>query len=95
MGERWWASKKLLLYLPQEEIRLGRTKGQDAPKIKRVGEAVDLQALGERLVKKRMGFVRYYLLPWRRCSVRNRVAAVEEQLEVDVGEKYNDGNVQP
>lgn len=73
LGDSWWKKKKMIV---AEEVRLERSK------IKNVEEEVDekeLQKQAEILeVKRFMGPVKYYLMPWKREKVLGKIRKLKK-----------------
>ncbi len=81
LGEYWWESHKAFVrdlrdQQRQKELdRLAKEK-KDAEKA--------LETANDEIVRKRMGYVKFYLMPWLRAGERRKIAkiaAIESELE--------------
>lgn len=80
-GEMFWENKKMDL---KESAEL-RKLAEVARAKKAASDAANAAALAEMaLVKQRMGFIKYYLMPWLREKERikiKKIAAIQQKLE--------------
>jgi hypothetical protein len=81
LGETWWENHKALLAEDRQERR---DKEQAALMKKEKAAAKEKEVVSDEMIKQRMGFVKYYLMPWLRAKEKARIlkiAAIESDLD--------------
>jgi hypothetical protein len=82
LGESFWEPHKVLL----QEYKADRENREMQALKKRQKDAADQQkdAVSDEAVRARMGYVKFYLMPWARDGERKKIvkiAAIEAELE--------------
>lgn len=84
-GEVWWENHKAMLVENRERIA---ARELAALKVKQKEEARANEVVSDEMIQKRMGIVKYYLMPWLREKEKERIlkiAAIESELEEKLG----------
>lgn len=81
LGASWWESHKANLIESKE-----KRKEQEIVDIKRKQKehAAEMETVNDDVVYERMGFAKYYFMPWLRAQERARIAkiaAIESELD--------------
>lgn len=81
LGETWWENHKAKLV----DERNNKLLAEHAALLKKEkAEAKDKEIVSDEMIKQRMGFIKYYLMPWQRDKEKARIlkiAAIENDLD--------------
>jgi len=81
LGEYWWENQKASVADSREEEQ--KKELNRLVQEKKHAEKA-LETANDEVVKRRMGFVKFYFMPWRRSGERRKIAkiaAIESELE--------------
>jgi len=82
LGELWWENHKANLM----DERAEKKAAEMAELIKKESAASkENELVSDDMIRKRMGYVKYYLMPWQRAGEKARIlkiAAIESELDV-------------
>lgn len=81
LGPIWWENHKAFLIDTRERKKAAELS---ALQKRQRDDARKLEAVNDEMVMKRMGYLMYHLMPWRRQAERNRIAkiaAIESELD--------------
>jgi len=81
LGETWWENHKAKL---QDDRQERRDKEQAALLKKEKAAIKEKEVVSDEMIMQRMGFIKYYLMPWRRAQEKARIlkiAAIESDLD--------------
>jgi hypothetical protein len=81
LGETWWETHKANL----ADERQGRRDREQAELLRKEKAAIkDKEVVSDEMIQQRMGFFKYYLMPWLRAKEKARIlkiAAIENELD--------------
>mmetsp|Transcript_25800 Transcript_25800/g.43047 ORF Transcript_25800/g.43047 Transcript_25800/m.43047 type:complete len:272 (-) Transcript_25800:1343-2158(-) len=81
LGETWWEAHKANL---MDERAEREAKEMAKLVAKEKAEEKEKALVSDEMIRKRMGFLKYYLMPWEREKAKNRIlkiAAIESELD--------------
>jgi len=81
LGSLWWEAHKASLVDTKEKRKEAEI---EALKRKQKEQAAELESVNDEVVLKRMGYFKFYLMPWLRAQERARIAkiaAIENELD--------------
>eukprot|EP00598_Pedospumella_elongata_P009708 CAMPEP_0184992914 /NCGR_PEP_ID=MMETSP1098-20130426/43134_1 /TAXON_ID=89044 /ORGANISM="Spumella elongata, Strain CCAP 955/1" /LENGTH=258 /DNA_ID=CAMNT_0027518637 /DNA_START=111 /DNA_END=887 /DNA_ORIENTATION=+ len=88
MGRYWWEEHKNKLYDKRKEYTRDEEKRL---RLKEEEERKEKEVVNEEMVLRRMGYVRYYCMPWMRHVYKARllrIAVMEEELDQAYASKH-------
>lgn len=89
LGERWWEAHKAVLADARKEVI---AKEAERYRLKEKADEKAKEVVSEDMLRNRMGFVKFYLMPWMRAKEKNRllrIVAIEEELDKTLSTKFN------